>query len=54
MIVNCGTIRLDWERASLSAYQEALEAWNERDGKDKPSATPPSDDLKKFRKAHGI
>jgi hypothetical protein len=46
---------LDYRTASLSEYYEALEAHN--DGLDPKAAqdrgAPPSDDLKKFMKAHG-
>jgi len=30
VLADCGTLGLDWERLSLSAYMEAVEANNER------------------------
>lgn len=56
MIANCAVLGLDWTACSLSAYFEALVAYEEiNDGKRHGSiAQPPSEDLKRFVKAHTV
>ena len=49
MIASCGTLGLDYERATLGEFSEAVEAHNEVSAgpaKDKPE--PASDDFKAF------
>jgi len=47
---------LDWQRASLSAYLEALEAHHDAHDLNGRKGGPVevSDDLKRFMKAHGL
>lgn len=44
MIVNCGVLGLDYERASLSDYLEALSAHNEMNSDEKPARQVSDDD----------
>ena len=49
MIVNCSALGLDWERASLSAYLEAMEAHSAAAEK---GASGDLSDLQRFMEAH--
>lgn len=55
MIVNCGAMGVDWERMSLGAYAEALEAYNSEpsnaDGGE-PKIGADFDRLSRFHRAH--
>ena len=51
MIVNCSALGLDWERASLSAYLEAMEAHGA--GAEKAAGGNLSD-LQRFMEAHAL
>lgn len=51
VIVNCGHMGLDWERASLSAYIEAVLASRSDGAEEKPDPTK-DEGLARFFKAH--
>ena len=55
MIANCGAMGLDWRTLDLSAYMEALEAFNEMHDPEsgKKGAQADTDRLSRFLKAHG-
>ena len=55
MIANCGVMGLDWRMLDLSAYMEALEAFNEMHDPEsgKKGAQADTDRLSRFLKAHG-
>lgn len=51
MIVNCSALGLDWERASLSVYLEAMEAHGAAGAK---TASGDLADLQRFMDAHTL
>jgi hypothetical protein len=51
VIVNCGALGLDWERASLSAYLEAMEAHG---AAAEQAAGDDLSDLQRFMEAHAL